>query len=818
MNELNNEGRIEERYLEEEMKDSYLSYAMSVIVGRALPDIRDGLKPVHRRILYTMQDLNIKHSQPHKKCARIVGETLGKYHPHGDMAVYDALVRMAQDFSLRYTLIDGQGNFGSLDGDPPAAMRYTEARLSRISAFVLQDIEKNTVDFVPNFDNSLKEPLILPTVLPNLLVNGSSGIAVGMATNIPPHNLEEVLKAVEYLLDNPECGIKDLNKIVKGPDFPTGGIICGKKEILKAYEEGRGRLTLRAKATIEQGKTREYIVITELPYQVNKANLLESIANLVNSKKIEGISDLRDESDRDGLRIVLELKRDTEPRIILNQLYKHTTLETTFGVIFLALVNNRPQILSLKQALQHHIQHRKDVIVRRSQYELEKAQRRAHILEGLKIALKFLDKVVEVIKKSKSPKEAKESLMKKFGLSDIQAQAILEMQLQRLTALERDKINKEYLELIKQIEYLKSILSSEKKQEDLIKKELAELREKFEDPRRTEIIAEKEEIEIEDLIVEEDVVIAISHSGYIKRMPVTSYRRQGRGGRGVTAMATRDEDFVEHLFVSSSKDTLLIFSSLGKVYGLKAYEVPEGTRTSKGRAIVNVLNLSSKEKITAVISVKEFKDENYLLMATERGLIKRCALDLFSNLRKSGIIAITLDREDNLIETCLVEQAQDEVILSTEKGKAIRFKASQIRSTGRTSRGVKGITLAKDDKVLGMVLVTPAMKKAEFCLFSVTERGFAKRTALKEYRLQSRGGKGIIGAKLSGKTGKVSATILTGPEDEIMAISQKGVLIRCKVATIRTSGRATQGVSFIRLDKADLVASSARIAEKEQDE
>jgi DNA gyrase subunit A len=647
------------------------------------------------------------------------------------------------------------------------------------------------------------------------LVNGSSGIAVGMATNIPPHNLGEVVKGITHVLDNPDCSIKELNKIIKGPDFPTGGIICGRKDILKAYQEGRARLCLRAKATIEQGKARDHIVITELPYQVNKANLLESIAGLVNAKKIEGISDLRDESDRDGMRIVLELKRDVEPRIILNQLYKHTTLETTFGVIFLALVNNQPQILNLKQALQHHVLHRKEVIVRRSRFELDKAQRRAHILEGLKIALKFLDKVVDTIRKSKSPAEAKEKLMKKFGLSSLQAQAILEMQLQRLTALERDKINKEYLELIKQIEYLKSILSSEKKQEDLIKKELKELLERFEDDRRTEIIAQKEEIEIEDLIVEEDVVVAISHSGYIKRQPLTSYRRQGRGGRGVTAMSTRDEDFIEHLFVSSSKDTLLIFSSLGKVYGLKTYEIPEGTRTSKGRAVVNILNLSSKEKIAAVISVKEFKEEHYLLMATEKGLIKRCELDLFSNIRKSGIIAITLEKDDNLISTCLVEEAACEAVLSTEKGKTIRFKVSQIRPTGRTSRGVKGISIGKDAKALGMVLITPVMKKADFTLFTVTEKGFAKRTALKAYRLQSRGGKGIIGAKISSKTGKVAATILTAPEDEIMAITQKGVLIRCKVGAIRASGRATQGVSFIKIGKGDSLGSAARIAEKE---
>ncbi|HEC70149.1 MAG TPA: DNA gyrase subunit A [Candidatus Omnitrophica bacterium] len=814
--DLNNTGRVEQRYLEEEMKDSYLSYAMSVIVGRALPDIRDGLKPVQRRILYTMSELNLRYNQPHKKSARIVGECLGKYHPHGDVAVYDALVRMAQDFSLRYPLVDGQGNFGSQDGDPPAAMRYTEARLSKISDYLLQDIDKDTVDFFPNFDNSLKEPRILPAVLPNLILNGASGIAVGMATNIPPHNLGEVTQALVYLIEKPDCSIKELAKIIKGPDFPTGGIICGRSEILKAYQEGRGRLTLRAKATIEEAKSKHFIVITELPYQVNKSSLLESIANLINSKKIEGVSDLRDESDKEGLRIVLELKRDTEPRVILNQLYKHTTLETTFGAIFLALVNNRPQLLNLKQILQHHIQHRKEIIVRRSNYELEKAKRRAHILEGLKIALKFLDRVIETIKKSKTVSEAKASLIKKFKLTDIQAQAILELQLQRLTALERDKLNKEYLETIKKIEELQGILSSEKKQEALIKEELKELQEKFSDSRRTEIVAEKEEIQIEDLIVEEDVVITITHSGYIKRQPLSSYRRQARGGRGITAMATKEEDFVEHLFVSSSKDTLLIFSTKGKAYALKTYQIPQGSRTSKGRAIVNILNLSSSEKITAVLSIKEFREENFLIMATQQGLVKRTSLNLFSNLRKTGIIAISLDKDDSLISVCLSGKDTDEVILNSWGGKAIRFPVSQVRPTGRTSKGIRAIKLSKGDRVLGMVLVNSLMKKGKFFLFTVTEKGFAKRTPLSEYRLQSRAGKGIIASKVSPKTGKVVSAILVAEEDEVIVISQKGVLIRTLIKNIRTSGRATQGVRIIRLDKDNTVSSAARIIEKEE--
>lgn len=806
-----NEGKTEKRYLEEEMKDSYLSYAMSVIVGRALPDIRDGMKPVHRRILYTMHGLHLRHSQSYKKSARIVGEALGKYHPHGDSAVYDSLVRMAQKFSLRYPLVDGQGNFGSQDGDPPAAMRYTESRLEKIADYVLQDIEKDTVDMVPNFDNSLTEPLVLPTVIPNLLINGASGIAVGMATNIPPHNLGEVSNAIIYFLDNPHCSIKDLNKKIKGPDFPTGGIICGRGEILKSYEQGRGKITLRAKAVIEQGRKKEYIVITELPYQVNKSKLLESMANLVNNKKIEDITDIRDESDKEGLRITLEVKKGAEPRVVLNQLYKHTTLEITFGIIYLALVNNKPRVLNLKQLIQSHVHHRKEVIVRRSQYELNKAQRRAHILEGYKKAVKNLDKIVEIIKKSKSPKEAKEKLIKKFKFSDIQAQAILEMQLQRLTALEREKIDKEYLELLKKIEYLQSILSQEKKQEGIIKEELAELKEKFSGRRRTEIAAEKEEIEIEDLIQEEEVVITISHRGYIKRMPLSSYRRQGRGGRGVTAMGMRDDDFVEHMFVCSSKDTLLVFTTAGKVYGLKTYEVPGGSRVSRGRSIMNVLNLSRDEKIARTLAVKGFEKGKYILMATEKGLVKRCTLEAFANLRKTGIIAINLDKKDKLIGTVLLEKGAGDIVLATALGKAIRFNVEQIRPTGRASQGVKGIKLSKDDKVLAMGVVTLNMKKGKYTLFTITRNGFAKSTLLDKYRQQSRAGQGVISIKLSSKSGEVVSALLAAPEEEVMAITKKGILIRCQVDSIRTSGRSTQGVKFIKLGKDDVVSSVERI-------
>ncbi|MBD3263507.1 MAG: DNA gyrase subunit A [Candidatus Omnitrophica bacterium] len=801
--------KIIKKYLEEEMKDSYLSYAMSVIVGRALPDIRDGLKPVQRRILYSMHELHLRYNQSHKKCARIVGETLGKYHPHGDLAVYDALVRMAQDFSLRYPLIDGQGNFGSIDGDPPAAMRYSEARMARISDYILQDIDKDTVHFSPNFDNSLKEPEVLPSVIPNLLVNGASGIAVGMATNMPSHNLAETCAAIEYLIDNPRCSIKDLCKYIKGPDFPTGGIICGKSDILNMYKHGRGKLTVRARAGVEHEKNRDQITITEIPYQLNKTTLLEQIANLINTKKIEGISDLRDESDKDGIRIVIELKRDAQAEIILNRLYKHTSMEMTFGAIFLALVNRTPQTLNLKEMLFHHIHFRKEVITRRSRFELEKAENRAHVLEGLKTALKFLDEVVNIIKKSKDPKSAKASLEKKFKLTEIQSQAILEMQLQRLCALEREKIEKEYLEILKKIEYLKTILASEKKQEELIKEELREIKDKFSDPRRTDIVAQKEEIEVEDLIVEEDMVITISNMGYIKRMPLSNYRQQRRGGRGVSAMATSEKDFVEHLFVASSKDTLLIFTDEGKVYPLKTYEVPQGSRTSKGRAIVNVLNLNSGVRITIVLSVKEFDPKLFVFMATQNGMVKRTSLELFANARKSGIVAVSLAKGDHLIGARLCEE-KDEAILASQKGYSIRFKLAEVRPTGRQSRGVKGMRLSKSDIVLKAVLLHTTIKKENLHLLTATGKGFAKRTRIDEYRCQSRGGKGIINIKLSQKIGDVKGLVLVGEADEIMCITCKGILIRIKAKDVRVSGRSTQGVKIINLGEGDKLASIAR--------
>jgi len=802
--------RIVTKYLEEEMKESYLSYAMSVIVGRALPDIRDGLKPVQRRILYAMHDLHLRYNQPHKKSARIVGECLGKYHPHGDLSVYDALVRMAQDFSLRYPLINGQGNFGSIDGDPPAAMRYSEARMSRITDNILQDIDKKTVNFFPNFDNSLSEPEVLPSVLPNMLLNGASGIAVGMATNMPPHNLEEVCNALEYLIDKPSASIKELHKYIKGPDFPTGGTICGRTDILNMYKEGRGKLTVRAKATVETQKNRSQIIINEIPYQLNKTTLLEQIANLINAKRVEGISDLRDESDKDGIRIVIELKRDAQAEIVLNRLYKHTSMETTYGAIFLCLVNRKPQTLNLKEMLYHHIHFRKEVIVRRTKFELDRAERRAHILEGLKIALKFLDKVIEIIKKSKNPQEAKASLMKRFKLSELQSQAILEMQLQRLCALERKKVDEEYLELLKKIEYLKSILASEKKQESLIKEELKILKEKFADDRRTDIVAQKEEIEVEDLIVEEEMVITISKAGYIKRIPLSNYRQQRRGGRGVTAMAISEEDFVEHLFVASSKDTLLIFTDAGKIYPLKTYEVPQGSRTSKGRAIVNVLNLNSKEKTTTVLSIKDFDPKSFIFMATQKGMVKRSSLELFANARRSGIIAINIEKGDRLIGASLSEE-KDEAILATRGGLSIHFKVKQVRPTGRQSQGVRGIKLSKNDAVLGMVLLQTSLKKEDYYLLTATEKGFAKRTHIGEYRIQSRGGKGVTNIKLSSKIGEVEALLLVRADDEVMCITQKGILIRTKVGDVRASGRSTQGVRIINLEKGDKLATTARI-------
>lgn len=799
-------------YIEEEMKDSYINYAMSVIVGRALPDARDGLKPVHRRILFAMKELGVEHSKPYKKCARIVGEVLGKFHPHGDVAVYDTLVRMAQDFSLRYPLIDGQGNFGSVDGDAPAAMRYTEARLSRITDWMLLDIDKNTVDFMPNFDGSLQEPIVLPACLPNLLVNGSSGIAVGMATNIPPHNLKEITEAVMFVIDEPGCDPKDILKKVKGPDFPTGGIIRGTEGIKNAYTTGRGLIKVHAKAFIEGQKNgKEAIIIKELPYQVNKANLIESIADLIQEKKIDGITDLRDESDKDGMRIVIEVRRGANSKIILNQLYKHTQMQTTFGVIMLALVEGRPRVLTIKEALEEFIRHRKEIVTRRTKYDLEKALDRAHILEGLKIALKELDRVIKIIRSSKDPQEAKAELIKKIELSDKQAQAILEMQLQRLTHLERDKIDKEYLELIKKIELFKSILASQDKVLEIIKEEMKELSEKFGDARRTEVLPEQEELEIEDLIAEEDVVITISHASYIKRLPVSSYRKQRRGGKGVTGAEIKEEDFIEHLFIASTHDYMLFFTDKGIVHWLKVHEIPEAGRASKGRPIINLLTLGAGEKISAFVPVRQFKEGEFLVMATKNGLIKKTDLAAYSHPRKGGIIGITLEKDDELI---VVQRADGnaELFLATRQGKAIRFKETQVRDMGRAAKGVRGINLGKKDALIAMEIA-----KQDQTVLTVTQEGFGKRTSFKEYRLQSRGGKGIINIKVTGKNGEAVGMKTVSDKDELMLMTEKGMIVRSPVKDIRTTGRSTQGVRLMKLDKDDKIASVAKIVPEDEE-
>ena len=799
-------------YIEDEVRDSYLNYAMSVIVGRALPDVRDGLKPVHRRILYAMSELGLEHTKPFKKSARIVGECLGKYHPHGDIAVYDALVRMAQDFSLRYPLVDGQGNFGSVDGDSPAAQRYTEARLAAISDAMLGDIDKDTVNFGPNFDASLQEPLLLPATLPNLLVNGSSGIAVGMATNMPPHNLSEVIEGIVYILDNPDGEVKDLMRYIKGPDFPTAALICGRQGIKEAYSTGKGKLTLRARASIERQKQgKDTIVITEIPYQVNKAALIESIAALVEEKKIEGISDIRDESDKEGLRMVVELRRDCEPQIVLNQLFKHTQLEVTFGIINLALVDGRPRILNLKQLISYYISHRKEVIRRRTLFDLDRAKQRAHILEGLKIALKFLDRIIKTIKTSKTVAVAKEALIKNFELTDIQAQAILEMQLQRLTALERDKIDAEYLDLIKKIELYQSILASEKKIEALVKEELIELKKKYGDERLTEIVGEAEEIEVEDLIAEEDVVITMSHSGYIKRLPVSAYRKQKRGGKGVTGAEVREEDFVEHLFIASTKDCLLFFTDKGRVHWLKVYEIPQASRIAKGKAIVNLLQLAADEKISSTIPVRGFSEDKFLVMVTKDGAIKKTRLNEYSNPRKGGIIGITLEKGDELIEV-KPSDGKQELLLATRLGEAIRFPESGVRDMGRAAKGVRGVSLAKNDVVIAMETV----QKGDTVL-TVTELGFTKRTPVDQYRIQRRGGKGIINIKVTKKNGPAVRLKAVSDRDELMVMTQNGMFLRCAVKDIRATGRSAQGVCLIKLQDKDRVSCVAPVIAEEEE-
>ncbi|MFA4991351.1 MAG: DNA gyrase subunit A [Candidatus Omnitrophota bacterium] len=800
-------------YIEDEMKDSYISYAMSVIVGRALPDVRDGLKPVHRRILYAMRELGLEHSKPYKKCARIVGEVLGKYHPHGDTAVYDSLVRMVQDFSLRYPLIDGQGNFGSVDGDMAAAMRYTEARMAAIADEILTDIDKDTVKFTPNFDETLEEPMVLPARLPNLLVNGSSGIAVGMATNIPPHNLGEVVDAIAELIDNPEAAVKDLMKIVKGPDFPTGGIICGRDGIKNAYETGRGLLKIHARASIEKQKQgREAIIITQIPYQVNKSKLIENIAGLVQDKKIEGISDIRDESDREGMRIVVEVKRDQNAEIILNQLYKHTQMEESFGIIMLALVDNKPKVLNLKEMLEAYIKHRREIVRRRTQFELNKAEKRAHILEGLKIAIDHLNQIIKTIRESKDPKTAQAALMKNFDLSDVQAQAILEMQLQRLTALERDKVENEYIELIKKIEIYKAILKSEKKILEIVKDEALELKKKYGDERRTEIVGKVEDIEIEDLIKEEDMVITISHAGYLKRLPVDAYRRQRRGGAGVTGIDMKEEDFVEHLFIASTHEYILFFTNKGRVHWLKVYEIPQAGRSARGKAVINLLQLEQGENISSYVRVREFKEGDFVVMATKNGLIKKTDLMAYSNPRKGGIIGITLEKDDELIEVELTDGHQ-ELLIATYLGKAIRFPEKQVRDMGRGAKGVKGIRLGKKDRVIAMQIA-----KKDSTVLTATSEGFAKRTAIDQYRKQSRGGKGIINVKVTNKNGEAVGLKTVNDQDELMVITQKGMIVRLSVKDIRSTGRSAQGVHIIKLDSGDKVSSIAHVVPEEKEE
>ena len=794
-------------YIEEEMKSSYIDYSMSVITARALPDVRDGLKPSNRRILTAMNDLNLAPGRPHRKCAKIAGDTSGNYHPHGEQVVYPTLVRMAQDFNMRYVLVDGQGNFGSIDGDAPAAMRYTEARLGPLAMEMLQDMEKETVEFVPNYDETRQEPVVLPGKFPNLICNGASGIAVGMATNIPTHNLGEVVDALAALIDDPEVEDDALLTYVPGPDFPTGGIVQGKRGVVEAYKTGRGRIVLKARVNVEKQKSgKESIIITEIPYQINKSNLLERIAQLVRDKLIDGISDLRDESDRDGMRIVVELKRDAQTDVVLNRLFKHTQMQTTFGVIMLALVDGEPKVLTLKQMLSLFLDHRHEVITRRTQFELDKAEHRAHILEGLKIALDHIDAVIKLIRASKTPEDAKQGLMKKFKLSEIQAQAILDMRLQRLTGLEREKIEQEYLELIKLIEKLKGILASKTKRMNIIKEELTELKKKYGDDRRTEIREEEEgEFTIEDLIAEEDMVITITHGGYIKRLSITSYRRQGRGGRGVIGIETKEQDFVEHLFIASTHHYILFFTPKGRCHWVKVHEIPVGGRLAKGKNIVNMLDLGDEEAIAAFVPVKAFDDKHFVVMATRNGTIKKTVLSAFSNPRRGGINAMNIPKDDDLIEAKITDGTCD-IVLATREGQAIRFPESKVRNMGRAAYGVKGVTLAKKDRVIGMVVV-----KRDATLLSVTENGFGKRTNIADYRVTNRGGKGVINIKTTERNGKVVDIKEVLTDDELMLITQKGIIIRQPVNQIKVIGRATQGVKLINLDPGDKLVDVARV-------
>ncbi len=810
-----NIGKLTPLNIEDELKKSFISYAMAVIVTRALPDVRDGLKPVHRRILYSMNEMGITPDKPYRKSARIVGDVLGKYHPHGDTSVYDAMVRLAQDFSIRYTLIEGQGNFGSVDGDGAAAMRYTEARLSKLSMEMVRDIEKETVDFYPNFDETLMQPAVMPSRFPNLLVNGSSGIAVGMATNIPPHNLGEVIDACVHYIDNPDCTVDDLMQFVKGPDFPTGGVILGKRGIYDAYHEGRGRIIVRAKSEIEEmSQGRQRIVVTEIPYMVNKAKLIEKIAEMVHEKAVEGISDIRDESDREGMRIVIELKRDVNANVVLNTLYKHTQLQDTFGAIMLALVDGTPKILSLRQMIHHYLEHQEDVIRRRTQYDLNKAEARSHILEGLIIALDNIDEVIKLIRSSRTGQEAKEGLMSRFGLSERQAQAILDMRLQRLTGLERDKIEAEYAELQKMIAYYREVLASEGMVLGIIKDELTEIKRKYADERRTGISALEGEIDMLDLIAEEDMVVTLTHYGYVKRLPKATYRAQKRGGKGIVGATTREEDFVEQMYVVNTHDTLMFFTNRGRVYQLNCYQIPEAGRTARGTAIVNLLQLDAGEKVKALLPVPAEKVAgHYLIMATKNGVIKRTELSEFTNLRKSGLIALVLREDDELIGVALTDGSY-ELLLGTRDGMAIRFPETDMRPIGRAAMGVKSIELNPGDEVVDMCPVFPDMK-----VLSITENGYGKLTEIDEYRVQSRGGKGIKAMNLTPKTGRLTCQLLADEAEDILLITDDGTIIRVPVGSISTLGRNTQGVRLMRVAEESKVVCVARAeAEEEQEE
>jgi DNA gyrase subunit A len=801
--------------IEDEMRRSYLDYAMSVIIGRALPDVRDGFKPVHRRVLFAMHEAGNGHDKPYRKAARIVGDVMGKYHPHGDSAIYDTIVRMAQDFSMRYPLVDGQGNFGSIDGDAAAAMRYTEVRMAKLAHEMLADIEKDTVDFGPNYDGQQKEPLVLPCRFPNLLVNGSSGIAVGMATNIPPHNMGEVVDAIIAQVEDPEIAIDGLMQHIKGPDFPTAGYILGREGIVQAYRTGRGIITMRARATVEEGGKRgkDHIVITEIPYQINKTRLIEQIAGLVNEKKIDGVTDIRDESDRDGIRVVLDLRRDAVPMVILNNLYKHTQMQESFGVIFLAIVNNRPQVLNLKQMIGYFIDHRREVIIRRTVFDLARAEERAHLLEGLKIALDNLDEMVALIRAAKSPDEARQAMRLRFKLSDVQAQAILDLKLQRLTGLERQKIVDDYAETLKQIARLKELLGNERLIYGLMVEELREIRKNYADARRTEIVARQDEISVEDMIAEEEMVITVSHAGYMKRNPLTLYRSQRRGGKGKIGMTTRDEDFVEHLFVASTHASILIFTTRGRVHWLKVHEIPQIGAAGKGKNIVNFVELTPEEKVARLVATKDFAEDRYVIFCTRKGIIKKTALSSYGNPRAGGIIAIGVDEGDALLSVALTDGKQ-EIFMATSQGQAIRFPEEQVRPMGRGARGVIAMRLHEDDTVVEMDVL--GARKVTTIL-TVTGKGYAKRTGLDEYRLQGRGGSGIINCKITDKNGPVVKAMEVGADHQVMVITSFGKIIRTDVRDISLYGRPTQGVRLINLDEGDAVVAVARVAEQEVD-